>query len=236
MNLRYMGIFSLIGGIPLVLFYFKKNISINNTGMIYLFEKIIYFKSIYDIQLNKLKRTTFLFLNHYNIDFGKIKNDMEFIKNGKSVLFSNKESFQVLDLSKEDIKSIDYDFILYSKFDMNTETIYKKIILKDLTKITEDDFHIEESSVRFLLTEIVIDDKRVKIDFKQNNNTFYLVNNKINKAVILYFLNEFYPDELDEKDKNNLNLSILDDTANEIECNNRVIAFLKDSYQLEEEN
>lgn len=222
----FAGCFTVLATAPFIVYYLKKT-----PDAIYrITEKLIYIKSIYDVNIKKIKRHTLKLINDNIMDINSLFNNMEFIKDGIVILNSSKDTYESLDLPNG---IIDYDFIIYNKYDINTEITHKKIIINNKEELTEDDFNVEESSVRLLLCEVNINDDKIKIDFKEKNINFYLVNNIITKDVLYYMLNKLKDYELPlDHDKNAIELSFIDDTAKEVELKNNTLLFKKSEYEL----
>ena len=154
----FAGCFTVLVTAPFIVYYFK-----NTPYAIYrITEKLIYIKSIYDVNIKKIKRHTLKLINDNIMDINSLFNNMEFIKDGIVILNTSKDTYKSLDLPNG---IIDYDFIIYNKYDINTEITHKKIIINK-EDLTEDDFNVEESSLRLLLCEVNINDDKIKIDFK----------------------------------------------------------------------
>ena len=136
--------------------------------------------------------------------------DVEFIRDGHVNFLSTKE-----ELVKEGISycnDIDYDFIIYSNYDKINKIVNKTIFYKIPC---ESDFHCSTADIRFLLCEVEINDKTIKIDFKTDNYNYYIVNNVINHKFLEYFLKKYYQREIMdfhefEKPFQDMKLKILD--------------------------
>ena len=136
--------------------------------------------------------------------------DVEFILDGHVNFLSTKEEFV-----KEGIiycHDVDYDFIIYSNYDEVNKIVNKTMF----TKIpSETDFHYSTSDIKFVLSEVEINDKTIKIDFKTDNYNYYIVNNVINHKFLEYFLKKYHPHEIYdfhefEKPFKDMKLKILD--------------------------
>ena len=94
--------------------------------------------------------------------------------------------------------SIDYDFILYSK--KENSLIHKRIIYAENLDIiyinNEKFFTCEPSEIKFILSEIILEDKKINVDFKINNNNYYVCDNIFTSEFIVYFLNKYYSEEI----------------------------------------
>jgi hypothetical protein len=192
--------------------------------MIGVFEHLIYYKSVVDVKLALWKKKFVAFLTENDINMFNTKHNIEFIENGDVVLYVDKDDLINLDISISDACHINYDFFIYSVYDQHTDRINKKIITNVKTKLNESDFEIEESDVNFILTEIMIGERSLQIYFKTSNYNYYLVNNTINKEVLIYFIKTYYPEEdISILNDENLKLVFLDNNVNNVECKNSII-------------
>ena len=91
------------------------------------------------------------FKNSFNIEC-----DVEFIFDGVTNWVTNKELIE----QNPFYKNICYDFIIYSEYDKILHTT-NKIIMHHFPK----DFTYVKSDVRFMLSEILIGDEVLKVDF-----------------------------------------------------------------------
>jgi hypothetical protein len=94
--------------------------------------------------------------------------------------------------------SVDYDFILYSK--KENSLIHKRIIYAENLDIidinNEKLFTCEPSEIKFILSEIILEDKKINVDFKINNNNYYVCDNIFTPEFVVYFLNKYYSEEI----------------------------------------
>jgi hypothetical protein len=98
----------------------------------------------------------------------------------------------------------------------------------------------ELSNIKFLMVELVINDKKFKIDLKSENENYYIVSNILDKNFFLYFMFNYshifeekiiYSEILESIDKAKLN--IIDDKVNTLEVDfarNGSITILKEGY------
>jgi hypothetical protein len=136
--------------------------------------------------------------------------DVEFIRDGHVNFLATKE-----DIVKEGNKycnEVDFDFIIYSNYDEVNKIVNKRIFN---IMPCEADFHYVTADIRFLLTEVEINDKTIKVDFKTDNYNYYIVNNVINHKFLEYFLKKYYQREIMEfhefeKPFQDMKLKILD--------------------------
>jgi len=136
--------------------------------------------------------------------------NVEFILDGHVNFVGTKEDI-VKDGSKY-CNDLDYDFIIYSNYDEVNKIVNKRIFN---VIPCEADFQYVTADVRFLLSEVEINDKTIKVDFKTDNYNYYIVNNIINHKFLEYFLKKYHPCEIIEfhefeKPFKDMKLKILD--------------------------
>jgi len=142
----------------------------------------------------------------------EINNDnsiIEVIFQGKLINIINKNQINCL-------MALNYDFILYSKYENGL--IHKRIIYSDNLDIDNEKLFVcEPSEIKFILSEIILENKKINIDFKINNNNFYVCDNIFSSKFIVYFLNKYYSDEIKNLPSDkilNYQVEILDQNVN----------------------
>jgi anionic cell wall polymer biosynthesis LytR-Cps2A-Psr (LCP) family protein len=186
----------------------KYNTIITNGGfsLIQLYSKI-------QILCNKLAASNPLIVNLMNQIFNNAHSsdpDVEFILDGYVNFLVTKE--ELVKAGVRHCNEIDYDFIIYSNYDKVNKIVNKRIFTK---MPCEADFHYSTSDIRFILAEVEINDKTIKVDFKTDNYNYYIVNNIINHKFLEYFLKKYHPREIMdfhefEKPFQDMKLKILD--------------------------
>jgi hypothetical protein len=131
---------------------------------------------------------------------------IEFIKDGNVILTCFKNDILNNSLKTPDV----FDFIIYSKpeFESNNKVNYKKLLYK--YPINEEDFIIENTDYRFMLTEINIDNNIIKLDLNKDDYNYFVVDNKIDKYFLTYFLKKYHNYDT-EKILENYTLKIIDE-------------------------
>jgi hypothetical protein len=128
---------------------------------------------------------------------------------GKLINIINKNQINCL-------MALNYDFILYSKYENGL--IHKRIIYSDNLDIDNEKLFVcEPSEIKFILSEIILENKKINIDFKINNNNFYVCDNIFSSKFIVYFLNKYYSDEIKNLPSDkilNYQVEILDQNVN----------------------
>jgi hypothetical protein len=176
----------------------------SNINLVNISYNLLYFVSLCQIKINKI-------LKYIYIDNSKIDN------NNNIIIECYKEGKQENKLNVNNIFDIDIDTIHTNNYDymIITEHTNKNKIFT--TKLTNNIQH-EESNIKFVALNVNYNDNNFKINLKDNNHNYYVVNNEINKQFIEYYLenvlnvpidkNNFkYDIELIDHDVNFLNLS-----------------------------
>lgn len=192
----------------------------------------IYMVSVLQIKFKKMIK----YINQTNPRllefFNKYKNlnDVEFILDGKVFYSTTRENIvnHIVDIDKK-------DFIIYSDYvtSNNDKCTNKKIITNEIT--TYKDFIYEVSDIKFMLCELVVGEKTYKINLKSDieNYNYYLVDNIINKKFLIYYLIEFYNEDLN-KSTDKFILKLIDHNVNmceiDITDDSNHIEIKKDSY------
>jgi len=212
---------SFMSSVKNYLLFFYIGLSINN-----------FIKDVYPIHHQKfLINVTYYSIYFYSKVQIIIKNVNDYLhQNIPSFLFSeiigDNSTIEVIFqgnviniVNKNQINSlleVNYDFILYSK--KENGLIHKRIIYSDnLDIINEKALICEPSEIKFILTEIILEDKKINIDFKINNNNFYVCDNIFSSKFIVYFLNKYYCDEIKNLPSDkilNYQVEILDQNVN----------------------
>lgn len=203
------------GSIFLILLnnYLKNNYSNKYNEILYnISYKLIYMYSKCQIYCNNiiLKLPSF---------FTKTKDDthyFEFVLDGKVVY---KGGFDHIINSNKDLLPDKYDFIIYSHNE-NTDNINQaqtnKKILKNIPSKKED-LDYENSKIKFISSEIEINNKKYIISFKNDSSNYYIKNNIFDIKFLRYFLLKYHPDNVTEEDfKNieNFKIHIIDHNVN----------------------
>ena len=136
--------------------------------------------------------------------------DVEFIRDGYVHLLATKD--ELINEYSTNNKELVYDFIIYSDYDEDAKIVNKRIFHKIPCK---DDFLYSPSDIRFILSEVEINDKTIKVEFKTDHYNYYIVNNVINHKFLEYFLKKYHSREIMdfhefEKPFHDMKLKILD--------------------------
>lgn len=197
---------------------------------------IIYYFSVGQIKVRKMKQHLNLFLDKYiNNKPVKFYNyDIEFILDGKVIHKSSKDMLsEIYDETMKYPKH--YDFIIYTeRDDDNDETSLNKKIIRDHTKINSD-LLCEKSNMKFLLCEFEIEDKKIKIDFKNEFSNYYINGNTFDIKFFIYFLQKYYSDHLNDKDLekiHNFRINVIDhNVTNELITKDDLVKINNNDYE-----
>jgi len=124
---------------------------------------------------------------------------------------------------------VPFDFILYSDYDSETKTT-NKIVMDDF----KNEFVYNKSNVTFILAEMIIENKVIKVDFQTQTYNYFIENNKFTHAFLKYFMKHHYYNEIKEfEDKlDNMTLKIIDsDVIIETFDNKNVLLICKENYK-----
>ena len=150
--------------------------------------------------------------------------DIEFIKNSKIINKVFKNQYLTLD----DFENYNYDFLIYN--DRSTVPNNIKILsnlpsnvvdLKNLLENSET-YEYETSNIKFILTEILYQEKTYKLDLSNKKVNFYIKNNIFNYSFFLYYLRYYHTDSdilniMDNLDNTNapveITLKLIDQNA-----------------------
>jgi len=174
--------------------------------------------------------------NMFNIE-NQEPSDFEIILNGRITQMLNiKEVFddqkQLIGIDFEKI----FDFIIYNHYNPFTKTSNKIILTNiiDVIYFAQKYFVYDKSDVNFLLSEICIEDKIIKIEFKTDSFNYYMVGNIFNDKFIRYFLKTHYSKEIMNLNIDNYKLKIVDhnvesfsiDNFDSIKINKNTVSFV----------
>lgn len=164
-------------------------------------------KNIY-ISLFTLMIKNYFKYNNYN------KLCIEFIKDGEIILNTSKEEILTARKNSHFQLPQNFDFIIYSHDNSN------KVIFYNIPSKEEID-NYEISSASILMTELIIQDKRIKLSFKGSNYNYFIVNNIFTSEFMYYFFkNHHSPDSwvgiTKEQFKSSFEMNMLDREVNQI--------------------
>ena len=164
------------------------NISYN---LIYYYSKMqIIVKNIHENLPKNIKDILFsVYVYFYHSGKNNNDNMIEVVFEGNIINKVNKNNV-------DELLNVNYDFILYSQ--TLGDLTHKRIIYAaDNLNINDEKLFVcEPSEIKFIMTEIILEDKKINIDFKINNKNYYVCDNIFTPKFIIYFLNEYYSQEI----------------------------------------
>jgi hypothetical protein len=124
---------------------------------------------------------------------------------------------------------VPFDFILHSDYDSETKTT-NKIITTDF----KNELAYNKSNVTFILAEMIIDDKIIKVDFQAPTYNYFIENNNFTHDFLIYFMKQHYYNEIKgfEDKLDNMTLKIIDSnvTSETFDCKNTLL-ICKENYK-----
>ena len=123
---------------------------------------------------------------------------------------------------------VPFDFIIHSDYDAETK-ITNKIILDDF----KNKFAYNKSNISFILSEMIIEDNIIKVDFQTANYNYFIENNKFTHKFLVYFMKTHYYNEIKEFEYklDNMKLKIIDSNVlSEIFDSTNILLICKDNY------
>ena len=214
-----------------------KNMLINAS-----YNSIYYFSKL---QLEFTKRTNTIkdfvkskplltnFINNVNNSINNNKqlhNTFEIIK-GENICFYWNADELLNDAQKENITGTNYDFIIYSD---KSKPCINNVIFNKFENIPEQKKIVyEEATYKFMMAEIIYDDKRVSVNLKSDTNNFLISGNKLDKNFIHYFFKKYH--NINDLNMKNYVFKIIDHNVNIIEFDStKSLVINKNDYILED--
>jgi hypothetical protein len=156
------------------------------------------------------------------------ENDIEFIKDGNIILSINKNKL----LNDPTIIPDGYDFIIYTNnvtLDDENSILHKKIF-KQIPKMLEE-FDCEKVDYKFIMMEVIMNDKNLAIELSNNERTYMVLNNEIDEKFMKYYIKKYLSHDLIDYDNetNNYKLKYIDQNVNMGELNNTHIMIIKNN-------
>jgi hypothetical protein len=190
---------------------------------IYLFFAFIYYKK-YGIVPNYLLNLTYGSIYYYSkLQLSFIKTQNTVTTYVRSVPFLNNLLTYLNPDTKSDIytyTNVMYDLTICSKFNKEQQLDYKLILHynpDDEKKKYIESLKIEQADYKFIMTEITFEDKKLVFHFTTDNYNYLIVDNKLNKNFINYFLKTHYNDLVESFEIENYSIKIIDHNVNIIE-------------------
>lgn len=165
----------------------------------------------------------------------KIIKNIDFVLDGK-ITHSTKKS-TVLNKNKHVGNPFQHSLIIYSENQENS-VILKKVF-NDLP-CDETQFICEPAKYKFILTEILIQDKKILINFSNNTYNYFVVGNVFTNSFMKYFMIQHYSKDLEENniyfdELKEYTVKILDQDVKEVFfTNNSVLVINRETYEIKE--
>ena len=188
---------------------------------IYFFSKIQLIMIKIDFYLEKTNPR----LKNFLKNLYKNKNNIEFILDGNVIYETTKTQINQIENKLPEV----FDFIIYSDYSNN---INNKCLL-NVVPNNFNNFNYENTNFKFILFEIEIDDKKIKIDFKTDNYNYLISGNIINSKMIHYFLNTYHKNDKINFDKiDEFKVNLIDQYVNSLKFDNKLqIQLTKNNYE-----
>ena len=204
---------------------------------IYLFFAFIYYKKYGTIPVYLLNVSFFSIYYYSNLQLGFIKTQNMITTFVKSVPFLNNLLIYInSDKSIYTYTNINEDLTICNKFNQEQKIDYKLILHynPDDSKIKYiESLELEQANYKFIMTEITIDDKKIVVHFTNDKYNYLIVNNKLDKGFIIYFLKTHYNDLVKDLQTENYTIKIIDHNVNIVEFDNTKSLFInKNVYEI----
>ena len=153
-------------------------------------------------------------------------------ESGKFEFVFNNQVIQTADKCELDNVQVDeYDFVIYSENSKTTSGVTNQHVL-DYKPKSDQVLQCEESNIKFILVELKLGDKTIKLDFKTDRYNYYMTNNVFDFKFILYFLNKHYLEDIKGVSCENYTINIIDPDVTQITLDvNDAILITLDGYE-----
>ncbi len=204
----------------------------HNNLIIFIVYNSIYYLSKVQIKILKLK-TKYPILKKLSNCYFINKNDVEFILDGIVIYKTNRN--QINDIPTK------FDFIIYSDYTNDTNDTNDTIINKCILNVLPNNFinyNYTKTDYKFILLEIEIDNKKIKLDLQTDTYNFFICDNIIHLKFLHYFLNTYYKSEnINFENKNIFKINLIDHNMNSLSTNSIInIRLNKTNYDFLENN
>lgn len=132
-----------------------------------------------------------------------------------------------------------FDFLIYTERENSSKINYKKIFHKN--KFEKEDMKnisVVDSNISFIMLEIKINEHHYKIDLKNDNLNFYVVDNLFDKSFFVYYITNILKKNIENIDTQ-FDVKLIDHNVNIMEFNinyGHGILLEKNGYQITMEN
>lgn len=202
--------------------YYHLNIEYYNVFFLNVAFKVVQIYSELQIILKKVtqKYPINCFFQFFKNDTNKNKklNLIDSVKGSEIMYRDSKDVF--LNTTLDTIMDLNFrnksDFFVYK--DMDSTPINIKII-KDFKRLfIEETYNYKLSDMKFILVELIVKEKKYKIDLLTKTQNFYIIDNILDKNFFLYYLKNIHKDKIDLIE-NEFKVKIIDHNVNVVEIN-----------------
>jgi hypothetical protein len=137
--------------------------------------------------------------------------------------------------------SVNDSLTIYNKYDEDQNLDYKIILdykLDDEKIKCIEASKVEQADYKFIMTEITINNNNISIHFTKETYNYLIIDNKIDKKFINYFLRTHYADfvkDLSDSEIENYRIKLIDHNVNIVEFDNtKTIKINRNNYILED--
>lgn len=214
----------------------EEKIKLIKNALISLGYEGIYYYSVLQIKLNNIYKKLEPHINE--IQKMIIKSKMP--KTEIEIMCKDGTIKNKIDIAKvlHEIKLDDFKDHLDDNFELmivtsqnNKSNVKNKLCCTNI----KNDISYDLSNIKFIDLSITHNNKRYNIDLKNENHNFYIVNNKINKSFLRYYLANIL--KLDVSEEFNYKLQLMDHEVNVLHLDeSHDIVIEKDSYRIEGKN
>jgi hypothetical protein len=223
--------------------------------LIHISYKLIFYYSTCEMYINKYKNILNDYINS-NEEFKKIfkiinslknncREEFEFVKNGNVVIKTTKNNL----LNQIDNIDYDYDFIIYSDYSNESETI-NKVLFYNLESLKQsynnNKINYDIVSYKFIMFEIILNNIPISINLTTEKYNYLIDKNIINQNFIKYFIKKYNYNIFDNfNDEHFLSykIRIIDNCINVLEFDNnpllinktKGISYLNEDKQFDKE-
>jgi len=183
---------------------------------------LIYYASTNMIVPNYLLDLSYQLIYYYSklqLKFMKIQNNIITYANSAPFL-NNLLTYMKPNTNVATYTNVMYDLTICSKFNEEQHLDYKLILHynpDDEKKKYIESLKTEQADYKFIMTEITVKDKKLVIHFTNDKYNYLIVDNKLNKNFINYFLKTHYNDLVEDFEIENYSIKIIDHNVNIIE-------------------
>ena len=171
----------------------------------------------------------------------KITNDIEFVVDDK-IMFSTSKT-HIFNNAHDVSNPFQCSLIIYTEINESESENEKQITYKKIFNTMpreESELTCEPVNYKFILTEILIGDKKILIKLSEDEQNYFVVGNVLNSEFIKFYLNTHYHEELKKNDISfteltDYTVNILDQEVKPVVFDKKnVLILYKDTYEIKE--